>query len=196
MKCNIILALCATALSGTSACVTTAAAFNPDKLPTAQLSRVTSICQSVLGLSPDERLIGGEWLNDDRLKYRTSHYRGCVTSLSDTLVHKLDSRASRAADTACRARGYTRGSPELALCVLDTPESASASQGAGGNGAYSKISLPIASGSFFYASGNEIAHREAAACAALGIDPVGPTFDSCVKSLDNTFFAIDNPIPD
>ena len=59
--------------------------FNPDNLNPAQLTRVTEVCQTVLGLSPDERLQGGNRPGDGRLDFWTSHYQGCILSLSDSL---------------------------------------------------------------------------------------------------------------
>jgi hypothetical protein len=59
--------------------------FNPDNLDSAQLTHVAEVCQTVLGLSPTERLQGGNRIGDDRLDYWTSHYRGCILSLSDSL---------------------------------------------------------------------------------------------------------------
>jgi hypothetical protein len=70
---------------GIAVCVAATPAFNPDHLQKAQLSRVDEVCQNVMGLSPSERLIGGEWEGDSDLDYWTSRYRGCVTSLSNTI---------------------------------------------------------------------------------------------------------------
>jgi hypothetical protein len=41
-------------------CAAATPAFNPAHLPKTQLSRVDGVCQTVMGLSPSERLIGGE----------------------------------------------------------------------------------------------------------------------------------------
>jgi hypothetical protein len=59
--------------------------FNPDHLDLAQLTTVTQVCQTVLGLTPDERLQGGNRSGDDRLDFWTSHYQGCIIGLSDSL---------------------------------------------------------------------------------------------------------------
>jgi hypothetical protein len=64
-----------------------------------------------------------------------------------------------------------------------------ASQGAQGA---QKATLPV--GSFFYASAHETARREQQACASLGFEPPYGQFASCVKRLQDTFFAIDNPV--
>jgi hypothetical protein len=187
----------AMAVLGISACAAATPAFNPDGLQDAQLSRVALVCQSVMGLSPSERLIGGNWLGDSRLDYWTSHYRGCVTSLSDSVHSVSDIQAKQQADRNCRAKGYADGSPDLALCVLQ-----SARQGVGSHSAQltpasqapSAETLPSASGSLFYASPHETRQREELACAALGLEPTGGAFTACVNDLQNTFHAIDSPI--
>jgi hypothetical protein len=46
-----------------------------------------------MGLSPSERLIGGEWEGNDDLDYWTSRYRGCVTSLSYSIEKMSDSQS-------------------------------------------------------------------------------------------------------
>jgi hypothetical protein len=184
------------AVFGMSACVAATPAFNPDGLQEVQLSRVVDVCQTVMGLSPAERLIGGNWLGDSRLDYWTSRYRGCVTSLSDSVQNVGDAQARQEADRACRAKGYADGSPDLALCVLqssrqaqvigNTPQAPARQQGA--------EKLPGASGSLFYASAHERRQREELACAAVGIEPTGAAFKACVNDLQNTFHAIDTPI--
>lgn len=184
----------AVAVLGISACAAATPAFNPDGLQEAQFSRVTQVCQNVMGLSPSERLIGGEWLGDSRLDYWTSRYRGCVTSLSDSVQAAGDSQANQQADRDCRAKGYATGSPDLALCVLQTAQQ---TPGAGDTQTVSQHSaepLPTASGSLFYASAGERRRREELACAAVGIEPTGDAFKACVNDMQRTFHAIDTPI--
>ncbi len=82
--------------------------------------RWTDICRNVMGLSPAERLSGGNWLGNSRLDYRTSYYRGCVLSLSDSLSRSVDAGIVQQADADCRSKGYRSGTPDLALCVLNT----------------------------------------------------------------------------
>jgi hypothetical protein len=186
----------ALAVLGFAACAAATPAFNPDALQETQLSQVAQVCQNVMGLSPSERLIGGYWQGDSRLDYWTSRYRGCVTSLSDSVQNADDSQVKQQADRACRAKGYAEGSPDLALCVLQTarqnqvPENAQqtlvSQQGA--------EPLPTATGSLFYASAHERRRREEQACAAVGIEPTGDAFKACVNDLQRTFHAIDTPI--
>jgi hypothetical protein len=184
------------AVLGISACAAATPAFNPDGLQDAQLSRVAQVCENVMGLSPAERLIGGYWVGDSRLDYWTSRYRGCVTSLSDSVQRVGDLQAKQQADRTCRAKGYVDGSPDLALCVLQT---AGQTRGAD-TGQQTLVSgpsaepVPTASGSLFYASAHERRQREQRACAAVGIEPTGAAFDACVSDLQKTFHAIDTPI--
>ncbi len=142
-------------------------------------------------MSPKERLTGGEWRGEgDRLDYWTSHYRGCITSLSDSAMGISQLQANGRADHDCRARGYASGSPDLALCVLEAKDQVHST----GLQTAATMPLPAANGSFFYARPGETHRREQIACAALGLEPAGQDFTNCVKSLDDTFFAIDNPI--
>ncbi|HEY1898853.1 MAG TPA: hypothetical protein VGG49_03565 [Steroidobacteraceae bacterium] len=187
----------AIAVLSISACAAASPAFNPDGLQEAQLSRVAQVCQNVMGLSPSERLIGGEWLGDSRLDYWTSRYRGCVTSLSDSAQGASDIQANQQADRACRAKGYADGSPNLALCVLQSARQTQAPQSAQLTPAgqeQSAQALPTASGSLFYASPHETQQREELACAAMGIEPTVGAFTACVNDLQRTFHAIDTPI--
>jgi hypothetical protein len=186
----------AIAVLSVAACAAATPAFNPDGLQDAQRSRVAEVCQNVMGLSPSERLIGGEWLGDSRLDYWTSRYRGCVTSLSDSVQSVSDIQAKQQADRDCRAKGYAAGSPDLALCVLQSARQTQAVHGAQQTttSLQSVAALPLASGSLFYASAHERRRREELACAAVGIEPTDDAFKTCVNDLQNTFHAIDTPI--
>jgi hypothetical protein len=183
------------AVLGISACAAATPVFNPDGLQEAQFSRVAEVCQNVMGLSPSERLIGGNWLGNSRLDYWTSRYQGCVTSLSDSVQSVGDIQTKQQADRACRAKGYADGSPDLALCVL---RSARQARSEGAQQAHvsrqSAEPLPSASGSLFYASAHDRRQREELACAAVGIEPLGDAFNACVNDLQQIFHAIDTPI--
>jgi hypothetical protein len=192
----MIVASTAIAVLSISACAAATPAFNPDGLQEPQLSRVAQVCQNVMGLSPAERLIGGNWLGDSRLDYWTSRYRGCMTSLSDSVRGVGDVQAKQQADHACRAKGYADGSPDLALCVLRSTAQTQDTEGAQHTpvSQQSAEALPTANGSLFYASAHERRQREQLACAAVGIEPTGDAFNACVNDLQNTFHAIDTPI--
>lgn len=167
--------------------------FNPDKLDTAHLDQVSQVCENVMGLHANEPLTGGYWLGDARLEYWTSHYRGCVTSLSDSIQKVADVEATEQADASCQAKGYQTGSSDLALCVL---QAADERRGNAETATATPISYhpETANGSFFYASGKELNRREQIACASLGLDPSNASFAECVKDLKDTLYAIDNPI--
>jgi hypothetical protein len=185
----------ATTMLSISACAAATPAFNPDGLQESQLSRVAQVCENVMGLSPNERLIGGNWVGDSHLDYWTSRYRGCITSLSDSVQSLGDAQANQQADRACRAKGYADGSPDLALCVLQLARQTQGVQSAQPTAvAQPSTAMPIASGSLFYASASERRQREELACAAVGIEPTGAAFKACVSGLQNTFHAIDTPI--
>lgn len=199
---NLFLMTAACALAGASvlSCATTP--YNPDNLPDVELARVADICQNVIGLSPSERPTGGNWLGNDRLDYWTSHYRGCILSLSDSLTRARDTQEVQRAEEDCRAKGLRRGSPELTLCVLQTagnrPESTTAPETTPSTAPLMQPPLEqqfAARGSYYRASAHETVRREQVACAALGISPADENaFMSCVKSLSNTFYSIDHPI--
>jgi hypothetical protein len=162
----------------------------------AAVARVAGICQNVMGLSPTERLTGGNWLGNDKLDYWTSHYRGCIVSLSDSLQNVRDTEVVRQAEEQCRAKGLRSGSPDLALCVLQTanehPEPTESQSAAAGQTPVSEKFA--AAGSYYFASPHETARREQVACAALGLSPAEAEFKSCVQQLSATFYSIDHPI--
>jgi hypothetical protein len=76
-----------------------------------------------MGLSPSEPQTGGYWRGNDQLGYFTSHDRGCIVSLSDSLQLVDGSLVMQHAENDCRAKGFRTGSPDLALCVLQTAQS-------------------------------------------------------------------------
>jgi hypothetical protein len=195
-KCFLLTAAsCALAGASMTGCASTPTTYNPDNLGTADYARVTGICQTVMGLSPKEALSGGVWRHNDRLDYWTSHYRGCVVSLSDSLERVTDIEVTQQADEDCRAKGYKSGSPELALCVLRSVNSHPDSPSQASEATAMPVSEKLTpAGSFFRSAPHETARREQVACAALGLEPAHGAFESCVKGLDDTFDAIDNPI--
>ncbi|MEA3180634.1 MAG: hypothetical protein QOI59_4157 [Gammaproteobacteria bacterium] len=188
-------AMCAMACAGIVACATHSP-YNPAHLSEAQYTKVAGICQNVMGLSPSEPQTGGYWRGNDQLGYFTSHYRGCIVGLSDSLQLVDGSLVMQHAENDCRAKGFRTGSPDLALCVLQTAQSQSEPTPVEGSAAAAtavSVKLPTA-GSYYRASPQEAVRREQMACAALGLDPAKEAFDRCVKKLDDTFYDIDNPI--
>jgi hypothetical protein len=188
-------ATCAMACASLVACATHRN-YNPDHLSEAQYTKVAGICQNVMGLSPSEPRTGGYWRGNDELGHFTSHYRGCIVSLSDSLQLVDSSLVMQHAEKDCRAKGFLTGSPDLALCVLQTAESHPEPTPVQVSAAAAIVvseKLP-ASGSYYRASPDESVRREQMACAALGLDPDNEAFGRCVKNLDDTFYDIDNPI--
>jgi hypothetical protein len=171
--------------------------YNPAGLQTPEFTRVTDICQRVMGLSPKEPMVGGYWSGEPDLDYYTNKYRVCITSLSSSLRNLVDTKVTQSADAECRAKGYPSGSSDLALCVLNTSNqrpdplaTAAASQPPNVTG---KLPATV-SGSYYYASPRSNARRERVACAALGIEPTEPEFRGCVSRIDHALNALDNPI--
>jgi hypothetical protein len=189
-------------ISGIAACMfaggcASAAIYNPDSLATAQIGKIATICRTVMGLNPNEPPVAGLHPGTPHLDPGVSHYQGCIASLSDSLESVLDSRAAKQADADCRNKGLQSGSSELTVCILQT-----AVTNPNGTAAEAKKSAPLLSeeatkliqvGSFSYASARETLRRERLACAQLGLEP-GGGFARCVKNLETTFFAIDNPL--
>ena len=192
---HVLGAACVAALLGSTACATTPRDFNPDSLEAGSLSQVDGICQNVMGLKPDERMSYGYW-HSDRLDYMTSKYRGCVTSLSDSLQDVVEQQALQQAGADCRNQGHAAGSPDLALCMLQSKDRLrTAAATTVSTALQTPAQAPAAEpGSFYKVSPNENHRRELTACAAIGLLPTDPAFQACVHDLDRTFFAIDNPI--
>ncbi len=187
---------------GVAACMSivacaSAAPYNPDQLGTGEVGRVAAICQDVMGLDPSEPLTYGMHTGVSNLDTWTSHYRGCISSLSDSLASVDSAQAASQAQQACRAKGLEPGSPDLAVCILQstesTPSPAAASAAAAGSAPPDRGLTPV-SGSFYRASNRALSQREELACAELGLEPATGPFASCVRNLKATFFAIDNPV--
>lgn len=166
--------------------------YNPRGVGPAELSRVESICEMTLGLSPRE-VASNVWgaAQDPHLDPGENHFQGCVASLSGELSRAAALRATSRADADCRARGLAEASPALAECVYHAREAGPARLQA------ADVPAPLAGGArlgnFFTASPHEIGRRERLACAQLGLEPGLPEHDACVAHMEDTFFRIDNP---
>ena len=192
---SVMLTHCVMAGASIVGCAVTGP-YNPDHLGADDFARIAGVCQSVMGLSPTDRPTGGNWLGNDRLDYWTSHYNGCILSLSDSLRTVQDTLATQQAQEACLRKGLRPGSPDLALCVVQTANSHPDPTPTPANMvvATPPSASSRAPGSFYRASPRETARREQVACAAIGISPVENAFRACVKSLSDTFYSIDHPI--
>lgn len=186
-------AACATLLGCASA-----AAYDPDHLGTARVTRIAEICQTTLGLSPKEPPVLGVYLGSPHLDREVSHYQVCIASLSDSVLDQAEQAVASEAHRQCRDKGLSPGSEDLAVCILQRVEAdsqhtvASAFNGTVMREEKSYQSRPVQS--FFYASPRETRHRVELACARLGLEPPYGDFAKCVKLMNNNFYAIDNPI--
>jgi hypothetical protein len=191
---TMIAAICGIATVGGSA-FASAAPYNPERLPSAPLNQVGGICRTVMGLSPSESesTVWGAEVNPG-LTPGENHYEGCIAALSASARAESEARALNKADEDCRSQGLKTDSPALAECVLraDDPSRARLAPGSAQPAADPVNNVRMA-GSFFRASRREVLRREEEACAALGLDPAGPAFDGCMKTLIDTFYSIDNP---
>jgi hypothetical protein len=171
--------------------------YNPDNLQAPEFTRITDICQGVMGLSPKEPMVGGYWPGEPRLDYYTNKYRVCIVSLSDSLRGAADTQVTRAADAQCRAKGYADHSSDLALCVLETsnrqPDPLAASL-VTRTASVIGSAPPLGASSYYYASPHVNARREQVACAAIGMEPTEPAFSECVERINHALNSLDNPI--
>jgi hypothetical protein len=166
-----------------------ASPYNPAGLSEGQLSRISDICQSAMGLSPNEPPILGP--GDPRLADGENHYQGCIAALSDSVSRVGEAYGAVRADQDCRARGFAEGTPGLAECVLRSERTEASVRPMSATPVSDEEA--VAPGSFYRARPHEETQRVELACARLGLNPVGEPFDDCVKEMKDTFFAIDNP---
>jgi hypothetical protein len=195
---NLTIALASVLAGANIASCASAAPYNPQNLDAARLGRIAEICQTTMGLK-DWEAPSPVWgaAQDPHLDPGENHYEGCIASLSDAQRGADQDQEVARADTSCRARGYGEGSPDLAECVLHS-EGARMSSAQSVDQPYHGARLSRAANrspvsSFYTASPGEIARRERAACAELGLNPLYAAFDNCVAQMDDTFFRIDNP---
>lgn len=151
-----------------------AGSFNPHNSPPDRAADVGDICRSVVRVGP-----------------MSADYYACVRSLSDSMRHAARNEAMDQARADCAGRGYRRGSPDMAVCVLQSSQVKP--------GAVPDLAIrdagdePAPSRSYAYASQRDTFRREQLSCARLGLDPGAAAFQSCVASLDSALFDADNP---
>jgi hypothetical protein len=181
--------------SSLTAC-TTVPTYNPDHLQAAQFERVSSICQTVMGLNPNETLQAGGQFRGPSVDNDTNHYRVCVHSLSESLRSIVDAQRAQSTDAACAAKGLAPGSSELALCVLNSLGNRAASGDSMQTSAVaaSGDALPQSLISYDRASAHDQGQLEGLACASLGLNPAQNGFTNCVKNINQALRSIDNPI--
>jgi hypothetical protein len=121
----------------------------------------------------------------------STDYYACMQSLSRSMHDAARARAMNQARADCAARGDRRGSPDMAVCVLQSSEARPA---AAPDLAIRDAGVePAVSRSYAYASPRDSFRREQLSCARLGLDPGTGAFQSCVASLESSLFDADNP---
>jgi hypothetical protein len=188
-------AACCVMLGTSLTACTTAHTYNPAHLQEAQFERVSSICQNVMGLDPNETLQAAGHFRGPSVNDETSHYRACVLSLSESLQGVVDAQLTQSTDAACAAKGLAPGSPDLALCVLNRLGNHSASGDSQTSAvAQSGDALPQALTSYDRASVHDQGQLEGLACASLGLNPAENGFANCVQKINQALHTIDYPI--
>ncbi|MGZ3402736.1 MAG: hypothetical protein ACXWKN_05410 [Phenylobacterium sp.] len=162
----------AISIAGVAGCATAGPLAFANLAPE-QLGQVRQICRSVMGIP------AGIGLSAD-----------CVANLSGSAAALIQARTHGAAldeaRRACLGKGLTAGDPALAVCELSTASDPAAPAAAMRIDA---TGLTSPAKSYFNASFAEVRHREQAACARLGYDPINTSFAKCVASLDSALFA-------
>lgn len=181
------LALLATAAVA-STCLAADPAYNPYHLSAAEIAKVATICQNVMGLHPDAELTDNLWPADPDPARSTNDFRGCTAALSSSLQRAAAARQATQAEQDCRSLGLTDGSSELAMCMLKAEQAATPAR---------PIQLAALSVTPFLAaatagpSGHASAtlRREQQSCAELGLDPREAEFARCVQGLTRVMSA-------
>jgi hypothetical protein len=139
--------------------------------PATVTASLGSICQSVVGIPPDD-----------------AQYQACVYTLSHYLDRIGDANALENARKACLAMGKAPESADLSECELSQTELKKPVA------AIAESSTPgVKIGSYFYASPKEVHLREEKACSRLGLDPADTVFDRCVARLSAALLEVNNP---
>jgi hypothetical protein len=171
-----------------AACATTnPVPYNPEHLSLDQAKKISQICQDVMGFKSSATLVSNAWPGDPDPAAVTNGHRGCIASLSHSLLTSSTARTESAADQACRADGLAVGSSALAECVLKSVGAASASSGAEN---VSLVVTPFDDGQERGSWSSETGRREEQACAEVGLDPAGPQFSNCVSGLQDVITAM------
>jgi len=176
-----VLALCSIGFAVLSGCASRVP-YNPDHLTAAQAAQVGEVCRKVLGLEPSAPEFQNQWPGDPDRALQTNSYRGCVTTLSDSLRQAAATRLAIQADQKCQSMGLKEGSSTLSLCVL-----ASLQADAGADTVRADAVDPVAVQGAETNAGSASstsARKERLACAAIGLDPTRSPFSNCVSGLE------------
>ena len=180
--CSVVVsALCCVGCAVLSGCAS-GAPYNPDHLSAAQDAKVGEVCRRVLGLQPSAPEFQNQWPGDPDRELDTNSYRGCVTTLSDSLRQAAAIRLSTQAEQKCRSKGLKAGSSELSLCVLDSLPAEATAHTAEAN-AVDTSALQQGAETNSGSSSATSARKERLACAEIGLDPTRSPFANCVSGL-------------
>jgi hypothetical protein len=156
-----------------------AASDIPHSRPADQIAYVRDLCSEVIGFQPGEE-----------------HFKGCVSSLVDSLRNASHEHATVQARSQCFAQRLNPGSSDLALCLL---QAANAHPASGAwtapddlNAIDNKDDRATSAQDFTPLLGS-ISDREQQACARLGFDPAFGDFANCVAKLQSAVQNIDMP---
>ena len=164
-----------------SGCASSPVVYNPEKLSPSDAHYVANICESVMGFRPTAAEVTNAWPGDPDPAAATNSYRGCIASISQSLVRKADQQREDDGENACLSRSLPQGTPQFSECVLRYLETVPVRT--------DRIATPDpAVGSVSAAfkpdtSAPGLASREQHACAAIGLDPEDLEFQECVNSL-------------
>jgi hypothetical protein len=182
---NLVIGL---AIALVAACATTnPTPYNPEHLNTNQATEIGQICQDVMGFKPTAPAVDNAWPGDPDPGAETNGYRGCIASLSRSLLTSGAARATSAADRACRGEGLTDGSPALAECVL---KRAQAVRPAAAAQSVSLVVTPFEDGQGPNSWSHQTERREQQACAQIGLEPAGSQYASCLNGLSDVITAM------
>lgn len=153
------------------------APYNPDRLPTQQMTRIREICRVVMGMPAGI----------------TTQGLACEESLSHSLAARRDRAAMLAARNTCQAQGLKLNTVALGACEHQAaPSLLKQADFAPGGDAPLPTKAPK---SYLYVSNEEVYRRGREACAQIGYDPIsdGFAFAKCVVDLQSYLFDVDHP---
>ncbi len=119
-----------------------------------------------------------------------AEFDACGTSLAETVRIINNSNAIARANDHCESQGLTKGSADLAKCVVVSKQAeglAPASLAPANVGGLTRTS-------YFSMSNSQQHERVELSCAQLGLHPASGDFKYCVMDLKQAIFAVQNPM--
>jgi hypothetical protein len=147
--------------------------YNPDGLAAADVARLSTICQQVMGFRPSASLRDNLWPGSPDPASSTNDYRGCMASLSRSLQDMKATAAVSQASANCRAAGRENGASDSGACVVPAFELKQ------GSGRAQMADVVIGAGSFV----PDRVARERQACTDIGAPEGQAAFATCVRRL-------------